>query len=117
MSDRPNYWETAYWTATVKPVIFQRLWDYQRGRCSYCLCEMRRVEGTPRKKIDATIDHVIPVSKGGGRWDIWNIVLACNFCNGRKGDSIWKPRIPIGYGEGIFDGLEDLIYGFDMMAD
>jgi len=62
--------------------------------CQYC--------NTKVSNKSATMDHVLPVSKGGKtRWD--NIVTACAPCNGRKGDSMsmrpfYKPYQP-GYYE------------------
>lgn len=45
------------------------------GRCAYC------------GERGATIDHVIPRSRGGQHvWD--NVVLACQPCNSRKGDRL-----------------------------
>lgn len=34
--------------------------------------------------IMATIDHVVPISKGGGIYDLENIVVACGKCNTNK---------------------------------
>lgn len=36
----------------------------------------------------ATIDHIYPVSLGGGRLDKTNCTVACKRCNGTKGDTI-----------------------------
>lgn len=36
----------------------------------------------------ATIDHVIPISRGGNKFDESNCVIACAKCNQRKGNSI-----------------------------
>jgi len=36
----------------------------------------------------ATIDHVIPLSKGGGRFDRDNLKLACLRCNQEKADKM-----------------------------
>jgi 5-methylcytosine-specific restriction endonuclease McrA len=33
----------------------------------------------------ATIDHVIPLSKGGNKYDESNLVIACKTCNKKKG--------------------------------
>ena len=39
---------------------------------------------------DLTIDHVIPISRGGKTsWD--NCVAACMSCNSRKGSKLWTP--------------------------
>lgn len=54
------------------------------GKCLYC--------HKPIDRNHATLDHVIPVSKGGKTtWD--NCVTACSPCNALKGDkSKMKPR-------------------------
>ena len=50
-----------------------------------------------------TVDHVVPVSKGGGRGDWINTIACCKTCNGRKADKhlneigmklLWEPRVP-----------------------
>lgn len=53
--------------------------------CQYC--------GNPFQKYQLTLDHVIPVSKGGKlRWD--NCVAACGPCNTQKGNKThMKPRV------------------------
>lgn len=52
--------------------------------CQYC--------STKYSRQDLTLDHVLPVSKGGKtRWD--NIVAACKTCNSHKGNkSHMKPK-------------------------
>ena len=40
-------------------------------------------------KLKATIDHVIPLNKGGAH-DISNLVLACKPCNSKKGDRLTR---------------------------
>jgi len=37
----------------------------------------------------ATIDHVIPLSKGGAKYDKDNCVIACKTCNKNKKDKIY----------------------------
>ena len=55
------------------------------GICQYC--------GTTLNLKTATIDHVIPSSKGG-RTSWTNCSLACGPCNSRKGDKPgYKPKI------------------------
>ena len=57
---------------TKKNVNFRDLYV-----CQYC--QKRLSQGS------ATIDHVVPVSKGGGlTWK--NVVTACRDCNNKKGD-------------------------------
>ena len=50
--------------------------------CQYCL--------TPFSKALLTVDHVVPISKGG-KTNWTNIVTACGPCNSRKGNSL-TPR-------------------------
>jgi 5-methylcytosine-specific restriction endonuclease McrA len=68
-------------------VRFSRSNVYLRddGQCQYCGCDIER-------KV-ATLDHVLPVSKGGKTtWD--NCVTACGPCNSHKSDKLGiKPRI------------------------
>ncbi len=47
--------------------------------CAYCGCGVLR--------SDATLDHVVPVSKGG-RTVLGNLVVACWPCNARKKDHV-----------------------------
>ena len=67
-------------------VRFSRSNVYLRdnGQCQYCGCNIER-------KV-ATLDHVLPVSKGGKTtWD--NCVTACGPCNSHKSDKLGiKPR-------------------------
>jgi len=49
------------------------------SRCRYC--------GKRRKLCDLTVDHVVPVSRGGGN-ALTNLVLACRVCNWTKGDTL-----------------------------
>jgi 5-methylcytosine-specific restriction endonuclease McrA len=58
----------------VPPVSRRELLRRDNHKCQYC--------GNGK---GLTIDHVIPRSKGGGHtWD--NVVIACDKCNGKKGD-------------------------------
>ena len=89
-------WETAVPSVMMlreymKPkltVRFSRSNVYLRdnGQCQYC--------GVTIERKLATLDHVIPVSKGGkSTWD--NCTTACGSCNSNKSDKTkgWKPRI------------------------
>ena len=69
-------------------VRFSRSNVYLRDNCQCQYC------GKQIDRRDATLDHVIPVSKGGKSiWD--NCVTACGPCNSNKGDKVkgWKPKI------------------------
>lgn len=75
-----------------KSVRFSRKNLYMRDNwtCNYC--------DEVFEPKDLTIDHVIPLSKGGKT--IWeNVTTCCSVCNGRKSDSMLfkplrKPFIP-----------------------
>lgn len=63
------------------------LWRKAEGACHYCRRATLRPTKLPRPHSDlkATIDHVVPLSKGGAvRGD--NVVLACALCNNLKAD-------------------------------
>jgi 5-methylcytosine-specific restriction endonuclease McrA len=76
----------------VPPVSRRELLRRDGYRCQYC--------GTSK---NLTIDHVMPRSKGGAHsWD--NVVIACESCNGQKGDKLLhetnlslksKPKAPM----------------------
>jgi 5-methylcytosine-specific restriction endonuclease McrA len=54
---------------------FKRIWvDYYGYHCAYC---------TKDCSEHPTIDHVIPLSKGGGN-TLDNLVIACALCNIKK---------------------------------
>lgn len=65
--------------------------------CHYCGAELASITHTPERVVlrddhyicvegytFVTVDHVIPVSRGGSH-DLDNLVLACHNCNSRKG--------------------------------
>lgn len=54
------------------------LWKRDRARCFYCNAGL--------SWETKTVDHVIPKSKGGPH-RLWNLVLACQECNQKKGDN------------------------------
>jgi 5-methylcytosine-specific restriction endonuclease McrA len=59
----------------LTPGQWSQICEETSGRCVYC---------GQRKKL--TIDHVVPISKGGIH-DVSNIVPACLSCNVKKNDS------------------------------
>lgn len=62
-------------------------------KCNYCprkdLVIGHRKNHHKNRFIDnlATVDHVTPLSKGGDKYDIDNMVVSCRCCNRHKGDS------------------------------
>jgi 5-methylcytosine-specific restriction endonuclease McrA len=67
-------------------------------KCHYCHIPLQRAWiGNPEANAElkrqgfglATVDHVVPVSKGGSN-EPWNMVLACHDCNEAKGDSSYR---------------------------
>lgn len=60
---------------------------YQRDgyKCAYCKCDVYMTKGYAPNQ--ATIDHVVPLSKGGPH-TYNNIVTACQSCNSAKGDTM-----------------------------
>jgi len=69
-------------------VRFSRSNVYLRdnGQCQYC--------GDKIERKESTLDHVVPVSKGGkSTWE--NCTTACAPCNSNKSDKTkgWKPQI------------------------
>ena len=62
------------------------------------MCIRDRYCNTPYTRHNLTLDHVVPISKGG-RTNWTNIVVACGPCNVRKGDKMHmrplrEPRAP-----------------------
>ena len=55
----------------------KKLYRRAQGKCALC------GHGTALSK--ATIDHIIPISRGGS-WDRHNIQLCCRKCNQAKAD-------------------------------
>lgn len=62
------------------------LWVAQQGLCFYCKAKTT-IAGKVKRDDKATIDHYIPLSKGGVD-DCTNIVMSCNKCNREKKDKI-----------------------------
>ena len=55
----------------------RRLLGVQGGKCFYC--------GQPISEAEASIDHLVPKSAGGGRID--NLVVCCRSINAFFGDA------------------------------
>ena len=62
-------------------------------KCHYCgktglVKDIEDMSSAAQRSILATIDHVIPISKGGKRFDVSNCVVACYKCNSKKKDNV-----------------------------
>jgi 5-methylcytosine-specific restriction endonuclease McrA len=67
--------------------IRDRLMTHYGGRCFYCGTVTVSSDGTgPHLPQEATIDHIIPRSKGG-RNRLTNAVLSCRACNNARADT------------------------------
>jgi 5-methylcytosine-specific restriction endonuclease McrA len=56
--------------------------------CTYCKkpnLKIQNSDNSVSQSAKATIDHIIPVSKGGNIFDEDNIVACCGKCNSKKG--------------------------------
>lgn len=68
----------------------RKLSERQNHRCCYCAGEtyLLGAKAAPPKGMTllqmATLEHVIPKSRGGTNKDD-NLVMACNYCNGARG--------------------------------
>lgn len=63
-------------SSTKKVQVKTRLFEVQEGLCSYC--------GRPMEFESATIDHILPLAKGG-TWAKINLTLSHKSCNQLKG--------------------------------
>ena len=65
----------------------KKVWKRSKGRCSYCGIQL--VLGKPDNLVTEksfTIDHILPVSKGGTN-NVSNIRAACSKCNNIRGNA------------------------------
>ena len=77
---------------SLSPILRQRLMRRQRGKCVYCRNKLR-----PRGRA-FHVDHIIPVSAGGGDEEE-NLIALCSKCNLWKSDHTheeFQERIKIG---------------------
>lgn len=65
--------------------LFETIFARDGGRCAYCGVETHRLgKGLSRSPRLATLDHVVPRSRGGPL-KAANLVLACQACNNQRG--------------------------------
>lgn len=75
---RPKTSETYFVSPSLKVKIFKRDGSF----CQYC---------ADNKPYEYIIEHVIPASIGGVGRD-FNLVVACQKCNTKKRNKVWKPN-------------------------
>ena len=71
-------------TGTCTEAQLQARIDFYGRRCYLCGCDW---DALPKQ--DQTIDHVIPISKGGTNWPV-NLRPACRTCNTQKRDKSFE---------------------------
>ena len=73
-------------TSQRKRRFIQDRYEEQDGLCFLC-GQLMILESLCREPRTATIDHLVPLCKGG-TWRKDNLVLACYKCNHSKGDIV-----------------------------
>lgn len=71
--------------SSVSPKHIASMCEAQNWKCAYCRRPMRKKRHKDFRGQEATVDHDLPVSRGGGNWKA-NLVMACAKCNHEKGD-------------------------------
>ena len=72
--------------------IREELFNKQDGKCYICGRKMTLDLNSHDWKLHATVDHVIPLSKGGSN-SLSNCALSCGLCNQLKADSLLTPEL------------------------
>ena len=84
---RPPSASVSLKSRTRKLSVRRRLRLRDGDGCHWCGRRLRDPEtGRQARPDDATIDHVLPRSRGGGNL-LSNLVLACPACNEERGDA------------------------------
>jgi len=82
------------WLEFREAYLDEQLAEHGDLVCHYCSTPdlVKQVSGPVTKsKLHylATVDHVLPRSKGGAEYDKSNLVVACYPCNQQKADKVW----------------------------
>jgi 5-methylcytosine-specific restriction endonuclease McrA len=74
----------------------QAMYAAQRGICPYCERHMTfpAKGANRRKRTDATVDHLLPRSRGGTSRR-GNLILCCSECNSMKGSKVPEAAIDL----------------------
>lgn len=78
----PKYSALKY-ELSVRIYVRTRLAEAQNWHCCWCGCDATHLRG---KSNSATVEHVVPRSKGGTD-DMDNLAMACERCNTRRGNT------------------------------
>jgi 5-methylcytosine-specific restriction endonuclease McrA len=83
--------EVKQWLEFRTAFLAQKLVSEGDLVCRYCgvkglVSEVPVGASKAQRRRLATLDHVIPRSKGGAEMDLGNLVVACYPCNQKKGD-------------------------------
>lgn len=73
--------------------IWEAITEYQNHLCNHCgipESEAKYTTSIGDKRFGLTMDHMIPISKGGTN-DAWNYQALCRPCNTRKGNHFSEP--------------------------
>ena len=74
--------------AEHEPWTHQEIYERDGGLCQYCELELPPYTYCPPVHKDGfTVDHVIPLSRGG-RDASDNLMLCCHLCNAKKGNGV-----------------------------
>lgn len=71
-----------------KQVLREHFETYGKYICAYCKRDDLAVTFKQKDPRLVTIDHVIPISRGGSFLRKSNMVVACNKCNNKKSDTL-----------------------------
>lgn len=67
----------------------REVFDAANWKCKQCKCKVQPPDGTYNES-EATVDHIVPVSKGG--LHVWsNVQCLCRACNSSKSDKLTRP--------------------------
>lgn len=86
------------WLSYRKKLLKKLLKERGELVCHYCGKGKLRVNTLDVDKV-ATLDHVMPKSKGGAEYSSSNLVVACNRCNQKKRDKL-PENVTMGYDSG-----------------
>jgi hypothetical protein len=77
----------------IPPHVYREaIHQAQGAKCFWCNVKMRRLRRNEKqlRNNTATLEHLIPKSKGGDSGPL-NLVVACNSCNQIRGDAMKHP--------------------------